>query len=102
MHAFLQPHEVRSFINDVAVEGQFFVVVFQKKDGSIRRMRAQHGVKKHLKGGLSTHSQNPEHLVLWDADANGYRTIDDRKVIYIKSGQLKLGVEPTIQEEKHA
>lgn len=96
MQQFLQPHEVRQFIKDIISEGQFFTLIFQKKDGTLRRMRAQTGVKKHLAGGVSTHSQHPEHLVLWDPDvqpAGGYRTIDDRKVVFIRSGYLHLGTE---------
>lgn len=57
--------------------GQFFTVVFTKKDGTERRMTARMGVKKHLKGGSKGYEYN--HLLgVWDSAAMGYRTINLR------------------------
>ena len=41
--------EVREFIN--SMRNRYFTVEFIKKDGSLRTMNCQKGVKKHLKGG---------------------------------------------------
>ena len=53
-----------------------FTVVFIKKNGEIRRMKCQLGVKKHLKGGKL--SFNPEEkclLIVFDTEKRAYRSI---------------------------
>lgn len=48
----------------------WFGVTFTKKDGSIRNMTAQMGVKRHLKGGQPAYSFNDKGLIaVWDRNA---------------------------------
>lgn len=58
-----------------SLNGKFFTVKFTKKDGSTRVMNARTGVKKYLRGGVSKNS-NPDHVVVFDTVAKGYRTVD--------------------------
>ena len=57
--------------------GKFFSVIFEKKDGTLRKMVCRTGVKKHLKGGELKH--NPAelgHLVVFDVQKKEYRTLN--------------------------
>ena len=62
-----------------SLNGKFFTVKFIKKDGTNRIMTARTGVKKYLKGGNS-HNTNPNHIIVYDVQNKGYRTIDLSKV----------------------
>lgn len=68
---------MNKFINSIlaATEGKFFTVVFVKKDGSLRTMNCRTGVKKHLKGGVSTLNAS-EYLTVYDMQAEGYRAVN--------------------------
>lgn len=56
-------------------EGRFVTVEFIKKDGSTRVLTGRLGVKKHLKGGVST--LNPdEYITLFDVQKSAYRAVN--------------------------
>jgi hypothetical protein len=66
--------------------GRFFSVVFEKKDGTLRKMVCRTGVKKHLKGGTLKH--NPAefgHCIVWDVQKKAYRTINMNTVLELKT-----------------
>ena len=72
------------------VKAKVFVVEFFKKDGTLRRMICQFGVRKHLKGG--PHRELPDgYVVVWDTQHRGYRTLDTSRVHYFKCGKLRYG-----------
>ena len=55
--------------------GKFLSVTFIKKDGTERTLTGRLGVKKHLRGGVST--LNPEtYITLYDMTAKGYRAVN--------------------------
>lgn len=55
--------------------GKFFSCEFKKRDGSIRKMTARSGVKKHLKGGTPSYSASDLGLVTVYEMGTGYRSI---------------------------
>ena len=76
------------------VGSKIFSVVFEKKDGSLREMVCRLGVKKHLKGGDLTY--NPEernYLVVFDMQAEGYRTINIKTLKKIKLDGVTYDIE---------
>ena len=68
---------MNKFINSIlaTTEGKFFTVVFVKKDGTVRTMNCRTGVKKHLKGGVSTLDAS-QFLTVYDLQSAGYRAVN--------------------------
>jgi len=57
-------------------KGEFFHVVFIKKDGTLRKMTCRTGVKKYLRGGsLSYDPSKVLNVPVYDMEAKGYRTV---------------------------
>ena len=72
--------------------GKFFHVEFTKRDGSLRKMTARIGVKKHLKGiGMSHNPTDLGHIIVWDTTKKAYRTVDTRAVSYFRAGHKEWG-----------
>lgn len=69
-----------------AINGnRIFSVVFVKKDGTERKMRAMLGVKVHLKGGELTYDAGEKnYLIVWDLDKKAYRTVNFNTLKSIK------------------
>jgi hypothetical protein len=63
-------------------KGKFVTVVFKKKDGQLRKMNCRLGVKKHLKGGLST-VDHSKYLVVYDMQNAGYRCINRDTIVSV-------------------
>ena len=82
---FLKARVVKGLI-DSFDDGTMFSVVFQKADGTLRRMVCRTGVTKHLKGGESTHKDHPENIVVFDQEAGDYRAFNSNRVLRIKGG----------------
>lgn len=57
-------------------KGKMFSVEFVKKDGTLRKMNARMGVKKHLKGGESTIAGKENLIGCYDMQTGGYRCIN--------------------------
>lgn len=55
--------------------GKFVSVTFTKKDGSTRVLVGRLGVKKHLKGGVSTLDAD-KFITIYDTQNEGYRAIN--------------------------
>lgn len=73
------------------VKGRFFKAKFIKKDGTIREMTARFGVKRYLKGvGLKYNPENNNNIIVFDVKLKEYRTINLDRLIYLKSGDIKL------------
>lgn len=72
---YITPEQAKELIDGAGTT--MFDVVFQKKDGTLRRMNAMKGVKKHLQGG--TLKYNPKergYVIVFDIKKQGYRTIN--------------------------
>ena len=74
-------------------QGKFVGVDFIKKDGSKRSLNGRLGVRKHLKGGISTlaGSDNP-YLVMYDVKTKGYRAVNLATVNQVRSQKAKFQV----------
>lgn len=56
--------------------GKIFSATFIKNDGSIRVMSCRTGVRKGLKGkGLGYDPRKNRIIIVWDMNADGYRSI---------------------------
>jgi hypothetical protein len=96
---FLKKDQVLAFI-DALAEGQIFSVVFQKADGTLRRMQCKQGVTKFLKGGDATYTGNPNNVGVFDLEAKSktpepgqqgdYRCFNATKVLRIRGGGAEL------------
>ena len=74
---------------EVIGKGSIFTVIFEKQDGSVRKMLCQRGVTKHLKGGVST-IKDHENLVGVYENQKDYRCFDKRRVMEIHGGAMTL------------
>jgi hypothetical protein len=75
--------------------GKFFTVEFVKKDGSIRKMNARLGVKKHLRGGECTLDRE-KFLIVFDMQSNGYRAINRESILSVScEGALLFNAKAT-------
>lgn len=64
---------------------KIFSVQFYKKDGTLREMTCRLGVTKHLKGGELKHNPSElNHLIVFDMQKGGYRTINFNTLVKIK------------------
>lgn len=103
MRTFLKKDQVLAFI-DALVEGQIFSVIFEKGDGTLRKMQCKQGVKKFLKGGDATYKANPDNVGVFDTEAKpkspmivdgkeqqgDYRCFNATKVLRIRGGGSEL------------
>ena len=79
--------EFKEMVND----GKIFSVVFTKKDGTIRKMVARLGVRKHLKGGeLKYDAASNNLLPVFDMEKEEYRMINVSTIQEIKVGGAKI------------
>lgn len=87
----------RKFLNSKLVEGivsafadgTIFSVVFEKKDGTLRRMVCRTGVTRDLKGGVATYDKDAN-IGVFDTEADGYRCFPKAKVLRIKGGGAQV------------
>jgi hypothetical protein len=79
--------EFKEMVND----GKIFSVVFTKKDGTIRKMVARLGVRKHLKGGELKYDAAARNLLpVFDMEKEEYRMINVSTIHEIKVGGTKI------------
>ena len=57
-------------------QGRFFTVTFKKKDNTLRTMNARLGVKKHLKGGVSTTSHISKYQTVYEGKERSYKNVN--------------------------
>lgn len=70
--------------------GKFFSAVFQKSDGTIRKMLCRTGVRKGVSGkGLKYNARERGNVIVWDVHKNGHRTIPLRRLIDIQVNKVK-------------
>lgn len=67
--------------------GEFFTVIFIKKDGTTRVMNARFGVKKYLKGGTLPYDPISKGLLpVFDIQKMEYRMINTKTILSAKIG----------------
>lgn len=72
-------------IDDLVSTGKIFSATFTKADGTERKMVCRTGVQKDLKGkGLQYDRRKAHNIVVWDMNAEGYRTIKTDRLKSIK------------------
>lgn len=71
---------VRTFLQNL--NGRFFTVSFIKQDGNVRNLNGRLNVKKHLHGGHRL-NHNDNHLIVYDVQNKGYRTVNLETVLTI-------------------
>lgn len=68
-------------------DGKMVTVQFVKKDGTLRTLNGRLGVKKHLKGGVST--LNPaQYVTIYDVQNKGYRAVNRKTIVGLRIGGL--------------
>jgi hypothetical protein len=79
---------IEKSIREAMKSGKIFSVVFTKKDGSSRKMRARMGVTKHHvhEGRPSTTSHIPKYLTVFDLEKEAYRTVNVDTITDFKCG----------------
>lgn len=85
---YLTKRQVEKFIESM-VNGAIFSVVFEKKDGTLRRMVCKQGVTKHLKGGEATYNGKEgdgDNIGVFDTEAGEYRCFNATRVLRVKGG----------------
>ncbi len=100
MSVYLKKDQVLAFI-DALTEGQIFSVIFEKADGTLRRMQCKQGVTKFLKGGEATYNSNPDNVGVYDLEARGksnYRCFNATRVLRIRGGGAELKAMAEITE----
>ena len=74
-----------NIIDSLVSTGKIFSANFTKADGSKRTMSCRVGVQKNLKGvGLKYDRTKAHNLIVWDMNANGYRTIKTDRLNWIQ------------------
>ena len=72
-------------IDSLVSSGKIFSANFTKADGTERTMSCRVGVQKDLKGkGLQYDRRKARNLIVWDMNANGYRTIKTDRLNWIQ------------------
>ena len=56
--------------------GKFFTVTFIKKDNTVRVLTGRLGVKKHLKGGVSTTSHIKKYMTVYEPKTKCYKNVN--------------------------
>lgn len=75
----MNEEQVREAVRNA--KGKIFSVLFQKKDGTLRKMVCRTGVTKHLKGGELAYDPIEKGLLsVYDMQAQGYRMINLRTI----------------------
>ena len=78
--------EAKQLIQE-GVKNKLFVVQFIKADGTLRRMRAQYGVRKGILGyGLPNTKENI--IKVYDHNIKQHRSIDVNRIVSIDCGKL--------------
>jgi hypothetical protein len=79
---------------EMVSDGKIFTVEFIKKDGTVRKMNARLGVKKHLKGGSLAFDPSERNLLpVFDMQKEGYRMINASTILTIKIGGKEIVLE---------
>ena len=74
-----------NIIDSLVSTGKIFSASFTKADGTQRTMSCRVGVQKNLKGvGLQYDRRKAHNIVVWDMNANGYRTSKTDRLKWIQ------------------
>lgn len=67
---------IKNILDINTKNGQFFTVVFTKKNGEMRKMNCRRSVTKYLKGGKSTTNHKENLMTVFDMVKKQYRSIN--------------------------
>ena len=74
----------RELINSLGKNGKILSVSFIKKNGEKRNLVGRLGVKKYLKGGISTTNHIDKYITIFDLSINNYRNINLETLTTVK------------------
>jgi hypothetical protein len=89
---FLNKKIVKAFVDDLG-DGHFFSIVYEKRDGELRRAIGRLGVTKHLKGGEATYNGSDGkagNISYFDTEAQEYRCFNQERVLSLKGNGMLL------------
>lgn len=69
------------------IKNGMFTVIFLKKDGTERKMHGRRGVKKDLKGGVSTIKDHPNLIGMYE-NKTSYRCFDANRVLELRGAGM--------------
>ena len=73
--------------------GKFVSVIFEKKDGTLRKLTGRTGVSKHVNGnGAAYNARDYGQLRVFDVVADGWRTITANKVKEVVADNVRYVV----------
>lgn len=79
---------LRELLETLTKDGKIVTVDFVKKDGSLRTLTGRTKVTKHLQGGITTYTANPNNFGIWEMSGDGgkenYRCFNLERVVSIK------------------
>jgi len=76
---------VFTIIDKLVSSGKIFSANFTKANGSERVINCRIGVQKNLKGvGIKYDTRKAHNLIVWDMNAEGYRTIKTDRLNWIR------------------
>ena len=76
---------VFTIIDKLVSSGKIFSATFTKANGSERVINCRVGVQKNLKGvGIKYDTRKAHNLIVWDMNAEGYRTIKTDRLNWIR------------------
>ena len=76
---------VFTIIDKLVSSGKIFSANFTKADGSERVINCRVGVQRNLKGvGIKYDTRKAHNLIVWDMNAEGYRTIKTDRLNWIR------------------
>ena len=76
---------VFTIIDKLVSSGKIFSANFTKANGSERVINCRVGVQKNLKGvGIKYDTRKAHNLIVWDMNAEGYRTIKTDRLNWIR------------------
>lgn len=65
-------------------DGKFFHVSFVKKDGTVREMTARLGVKKYLRGGKKTVSED-QYITVYEPSSASYKNVNRDSILSVRA-----------------
>jgi len=73
--------------------GRFVGLDFIKVEGQARSLNGRLGVRKHLKGGVSTHASDARpYLVVYDVKTRGYRAVNLATVSAVRAQHTRYSI----------
>lgn len=80
---------IREHVLDLVNNGSIFTVIFEKSNGELRTITGRINVKKHLKGGRKTFSDEEKNLItIYSFKDKGYRSFKAGKIKELRARKM--------------